>query len=97
MDGIGLAAHRDCLARQAGYRRFNAGLDRSPSAGRVFVRNSHEDRYEHKAILWDVRTKTHQVLPTSLSGEDVSYDNASLSPDGKLVAVQMGSERAEAK
>ncbi len=55
------------------------------------VRNSDEDRYEHKPVLWDVGAKTHQVLPKDFSGKDISNDNAPLSPDGKFAAFRKDS------
>ena len=52
------------------------------------VKNVEQDRDELRTILWDVKSRTFQVLPEDSAKKDISFGDPAQSPDGKLVAVR---------
>ena len=86
--GLGLASDGDVVPGERDIRYVALDWIGSHVLVQARVKNVEQDRDELRTILWDVKSRTFQVLPEDSAKKDISFGDPAQSPDGKLVAVR---------
>ena len=74
-------------------RRLGGSISLDEAGSRVLatgeVPNPVEDNTQKQTILWDVGSRNYQIIPNEVLGKKTEIVDMALSPNGKLIAMQM--------